>query len=210
MLARRCFHGGTNGIADFSTLSSHHRNVHLLETYEDVSWDVRDLILSDPNAGLSPVGVDIRQKNRPMESYLVEIKAFMRDGGGSLPRPLIQVYAARRRLPGEQRPLRLADGATLTQPLRGSHPGTNRGEAATNAPTLIEGEEKLDVPRPPPQSCCPAPLSSGPSNLNPMLGLSTSDKGKGKAGPLINSTRDSLTVPYQDIQNPNHILAANT
>ncbi|KAE9378542.1 hypothetical protein N431DRAFT_178719 [Stipitochalara longipes BDJ] len=143
-----------------------------------------DLFLLDPNPPWPP------------------IHGAIRNGKGFFSRPPILVFPARRRVPGEQRPIRLADGASSTQPLRGSRRGSNHRESQTNTPSesVHELEDPTTLSDPSPRSGLPStPESSTTHNV---------DKEKSNISSYVGSSKDSqLLSSAETIQKQQHIAA---
>jgi hypothetical protein len=75
----------------------------------------------------------VRDYTRRMQPYLDDFDDFMGGRRASLPvLPPVQVFPARRRLPGEQHPFRLVDGVLATQAPRGPRRRRTSGNASAS------------------------------------------------------------------------------
>ena len=168
---------------------------------------------SRPKGKASP----IRRKVHPQEALrarldllLVDLDRFLpstrgaiQNGKGPLPRLLILAFPARRRVPGERRPLRLVDGVSSTQPLRGRRSWRNNRESQTStASEAVHALEEIDTSsRSPPPSALDSTLES--------LMNQTSDQEKKNAPPHLDSSMSSFFLhPEKSSQKQQHFTTA--
>lgn len=126
--------------------------------------------------------------------------------------PPLQVFPARRRLPGEQPPLRLADGVSSTQPLRRS-----RIESRTRTPSAslngVNPEGPPAEPRPPSRHARPTPNTHLPTFLTSTPGLSpptdSYDK-KAQIPPNFEASKDQQHLQSSAIPKQEHHVANNS